>query len=96
VRHDGQVTDRATQDTWAPLAKRFVDDHYGSLRGGVRTHVINEHLRNHMGPPPQRVVDVGGGAGNQSIPLARAGHDVTIVDPSPAMLERAARPCAGS
>lgn len=91
VRHDGRVTRRATQDTWAPLAKRFVDDHYGSLRGRVRTYVINEHLRNHMGPPPQRVVDVGGGAGNQSVPLARAGHQVTIVDPSPAMLERAAR-----
>ena len=35
------------------------------------------------------VVDVGGGAGHQSIPLARAGYDVTIVDPSVAMLERA-------
>lgn len=85
------MTDRATQDTWAPLVERFVEDHYGSLRGRVRTQVINEHLRRHMGPPPQRVVDVGGGAGNQSVPLARAGHEVTIVDPSPAMLERAAR-----
>jgi S-adenosylmethionine-dependent methyltransferase len=37
------------------------------------------------------VVDVGGGAGNQSVPLAQAGYEVTIVDPSPAMLERAAR-----
>lgn len=52
---------------------------------------IHEHLRQHLGPPPQRVVDVGGGAGNQSAPLARAGHDVTIVDPSAAMLERAIR-----
>lgn len=43
-----------------------------------------------MVPPPGRVVDVGGGAGNQSVPLAQAGYDVTIVDPSPAMLERAA------
>lgn len=90
MRHYGRVTERATQDTWAPLAKRFVDDHYGSLRGRVRTHVINEHLRDHIGPPPQRVVDIGGGAGNQSVPLARAGHEVTIVDPSPAMLDRAA------
>ncbi len=79
----------------APLAERFVDEHYGSLRGRVRTHVIHEHLRQHMGPVPQRVVDVGGGAGNQSVPLARAGHEVTIVDPSSAMLERAARRLAG-
>jgi len=90
VRHDGQVSDEPSRDDWAPLVRRFVDGHYGSLRGRVRTHVIDEHLRRHLGPPPQRVVDVGGGAGNQSIPLARAGHEVTIVDPSHAMLERAA------
>jgi SAM-dependent methyltransferase len=35
------------------------------------------------------VVDIGGGGGHQSVPLARAGYEVTIVDPSPAMLERA-------
>lgn len=88
------MSENAAEDAWAPLAERFVDCHYGSLRGRVRTHVINEHLRQHMGPPPQRVVDVGGGAGNQSIPLARAGNEITIVDPSPTMLERAARQLA--
>ncbi|MEP6624730.1 MAG: methyltransferase [Acidimicrobiia bacterium] len=82
--------DGTAEDAWAALGERFVDEHYGSLRGRVRTHVIHEHLRRHLGPPPQRVVDVGGGAGNQSVPLARAGHEVTIVDPSAAMLERAA------
>jgi S-adenosylmethionine-dependent methyltransferase len=84
------VTDRTHEDAWAPLVKSFVDDHYASLRGRVRTHVIDEHLREHMGAPMQRVVDVGGGAGDQSVPLARRGHQVTIVDPSAAMLERAA------
>lgn len=79
------------EDAWAPLAARFVDGHYGSLRGRVRTHVIDRHLREHVGAPPVRVVDVGGGAGHQSIPLAREGYDVTIVDPSGAMLERAER-----
>jgi SAM-dependent methyltransferase len=33
---------------------------------------------------------VGGGSGAQSIPLAEAGYEVVIVDPSPAMLEKAA------
>jgi SAM-dependent methyltransferase len=88
------VADRAAGDEWAALAKPFVEDHYSSLRGRVRTYVINEHLRHHLEDPPQRVVDVGGGAGNQSLPLARAGYDVTIVDPSPAMLERAAEKLA--
>lgn len=66
-----------------------------SLPGRVRTHVIHEHLRGHLAPAPQRVVDIGGGAGNQSVPLVRDGYDVTIVDPSDAMLERAAARLAG-
>lgn len=77
------------EDAWAPLAGAFVDGHYGTLRGRVRTHVIDRHLREHIAGPPLRVVDVGGGAGHQSVPLARDGYDVTIVDPSAAMLERA-------
>ena len=37
-----------------------------------------------------KVVGVGGGGGNQSIPLARSGYQGTIVDPSAAMLAEAA------
>ena len=66
-----------------------MDEHYGSLRGRVRTHVIDCHLREHLASPPARLVDVGGGAGHQALPLARAGYEVTIVDPSAAMLKRA-------
>jgi S-adenosylmethionine-dependent methyltransferase len=79
------------EDRWAPLADRFVDGHYGTLRGKIRTYVIDRHLRDHLVAPPARIVDVGGGAGHQSLPLARDGFDVTIVDPSAAMLERATR-----
>jgi SAM-dependent methyltransferase len=76
-------------DPWAGLAERFADGHYATLRGRVRTHVIGAHLRAHLPPPPAALVDVGGGAGNQSLPLAREGYEVTIADPSPAMLARA-------
>ncbi len=79
-----------TDDVWGDLSGRFVDAHYGSLRGVVRSHVVGEHLRQHLGDPPGPVVDVGGGAGTQSIPLARRGYDVTILDSSPGMLARAA------
>jgi S-adenosylmethionine-dependent methyltransferase len=64
--------------------------HYESLRGAVRTHVVHAHLRAHLPPPPAAIVDIGGGAGHQALPLARDGYDVTIVDPSPAMLAAAA------
>ncbi len=73
-------------DAWAPLADRFIQGHYGTIRGRVRTHVIDAHLRAHLPPPPAALIDVGGGGGNQSIPLARSGYDVTIADPSAAML----------
>ncbi len=38
-----------------------------------------------------RVLDVGGGTGNFAVPLARLGHDVTVVDPSADALATLAR-----
>ena len=32
---------------------------------------------------PGRIVDLGGGTGGFAVPLAQAGHDVTVIDPSP-------------
>jgi len=90
-RQDPAVPARGqNEDAWAPLADRFIHGHYGTLRGRVRTHVIDAHLRAHLPPPPAAIVDVGGGGGNQSIPLARSGYQLTIADPSEAMLAEAA------
>lgn len=41
-----------------------------------------------LGPSPARVVDVGAGAGRLTLPLLRAGHRVTGLDLSSAMLDR--------
>jgi S-adenosylmethionine-dependent methyltransferase len=76
-------------DTWAGLADQFADEAYASVKGRVRTYVLHQHLLEHLPPPPAPVLDVGGGAGHQSFPLARAGYDVTLLDPSPAMLDKA-------
>lgn len=84
------------EDAWAALGSQFVEGHYATLRGRVRTFVVDSHLRAHLPSPPLRVVDVGGGAGHQSIPLAVDGYEVTIVDPSPSMLERAAERVAAA
>jgi S-adenosylmethionine-dependent methyltransferase len=76
-------------DSWANLADRFADEAYASVKGYVRTYVIQQHLMEHLPPPPAHVLDVGGGAGHQSFPLAQVGFDVTLLDSSPAMLDKA-------
>jgi len=76
-------------DLWAGLVSQFADEAYASVKGYVRTYVMHQQLLEHLPPPPESVLDVGGGAGHQSFPLARAGYDVTLLDPSSAMLDKA-------
>jgi SAM-dependent methyltransferase len=76
-------------DTWAALADSFADGAYATAKGRVRTYVMHRQLLEHLPPAPASVLDVGGGAGHQSFPLAQAGYDVTLLDASGAMLEKA-------
>ena len=76
-------------DTWAGLADQFADGAYASAKGRVRTYVMHRQLLEHLPAPPAPVLDVGGGAGHQSFPLAQAGYRVTLLDPSVAMLDKA-------
>jgi SAM-dependent methyltransferase len=78
-----------SDDTWAGLADKFADDAYAGVKGHVRTYVLHQQLLEHLPEPPATVLDVGGGAGHQSFPLADAGYEVTLLDPSPAMLDKA-------
>jgi SAM-dependent methyltransferase len=78
-----------SDDAWAGLADKFADEAYATVKGYVRTYVLHQHLLENLPPPPVPVLDVGGGAGHQSYPLAEAGYDVTLLDPSPAMLDKA-------
>lgn len=74
---------------WSPdLSERF-PKHYETLRGTVRRVLVSRQLGEHLEGPPARVCDVGGGAGQQAIPLARLGYEVTILDPSEEMLRGA-------
>ena len=75
--------------TWAGLADTFADQAYATVKGYVRTYVMHHQLLEHLPEPPATVLDVGGGAGHQSFPLAQAGYDVTLLDPSPSMLAKA-------
>jgi len=76
-------------NAWAELAGPFVEGAYASVKGRVRTFVLHSQLLRHLPDPPAPVLDVGGGAAHQSLPLARLGYDVTVLDPSPAMLAKA-------
>lgn len=76
-------------DIWASLAEKFADEAYASVKGRVRTYVMHRQLLEHLPAVPARVLDVGGGAGHQSFPLAEAGYDVTLLDSSQAMLGKA-------
>lgn len=77
------------EDAWAELADPFVEGAYASVKGRVRTYVLHQQLLRHLPAPPATVLDVGGGAAHQSLPLARLGYDVTVLDPSAAMLAKA-------
>jgi SAM-dependent methyltransferase len=68
------------------------DDRVRPRRGGgagLRTAAVHESVVAAAGAAtarlarPLRVLDLGGGTGGLAVPLAEAGHDVTVVDPSP-------------
>jgi S-adenosylmethionine-dependent methyltransferase len=77
-------------DPFAKLAPGY-NSSGGTLRRVVRHELVDRALAEHLSGPPARIVDVGGGAGQQSIRLARKGYEVTILDPSPEMLDEARR-----
>ena len=57
--------------------------------GRMRYRIVAETLARtcaDQGPGPLRVLDLGGGDGADSLPLARAGHSVTVVDISVPLL----------
>jgi S-adenosylmethionine-dependent methyltransferase len=55
------------------------------LRTSAVQHALDELSTRRQGElgRPLRVLDLGGGTGGTAVPLAVAGHDLTVVDPSP-------------
>ncbi len=81
------------QDPFFGLAERYLATGE-TLRGIIRHALVARQLGEHLPRPPARVVDIGGGAGHQAIPLARKGYEVTLLDPSRTMLREARRALA--
>lgn len=71
----------------------FARDVYGSTKGAVRLHVLWQDLLTEIPPLNKRrklrVIDAGGGMGQIAARIAALGHDVTLCEPSPAMLRKA-------
>lgn len=73
-------------------------DYTSTPWGRVRYAVVEETLgreASRLGPG-LRVLDVGGGDGLDSLPLARAGHQVTVLDQSRSWLDEADRRAAAA
>lgn len=62
----------------------------------IRYATVGDVLQRHAAElgPRVRVLDVGGGDGRDALPLALAGHDVTVLDPSRSWLAEADRRAA--
>lgn len=82
-------------DVWASLVDQFADEAYAAVKGRVRTYVLHQQLLEHLPAPPATVLDVGGGAGHRSFPLAQAGYDVTLLDPWQPQPGSSSRPAGG-
>ena len=77
------------QDAWAALADPFVEGAYATVKGQVRTYVLHGQLLRHLPAPAGSGARRRRGAAHQSLPLPGSGYDVTVLDPSPAMLAKA-------
>ncbi len=77
------------------LAKRFQKNIYGGLKGQIRLAVLQRDCNKHIPIKPftanqdnvWRILDAGGGQGQFSLDLARAGHQLVICDISAEMLK---------
>ena len=73
-------------DTYLARWRDWATSPWGRIRFSVVRQTLSWELDRLVGDGSARVLDVGGGDGRDAIPLARRGHHVTILDPSPGML----------
>ena len=65
-----------------------------SVAGRLRHQIVLHHLLHNLGAAPLDVLDVGCGTGEMADDLASYGHNLTLLDFSPGMLNIAKQRCA--
>ncbi|WP_438488751.1 class I SAM-dependent methyltransferase [Streptomyces sp. S186] len=85
----------ATAAYWQAAAATYDDEPDHGLRDPSVRAAWAGRLRAWLPPAPSAVLDLGCGTGSLALLAAEAGHRVTGVDRSPAMLARARRKLAG-
>jgi S-adenosylmethionine-dependent methyltransferase len=73
------------------LAEEYDDEFHSDLEAKIRNQVIFSTLQKFITKKPSKILDAGGGTGFYSIPFAVKGHDITLLDISEKMLEKARR-----
>lgn len=71
---------------WSRHASQLAEA-YVRNRGQLRFELARRALALHLPPGPRRIVDIGGGYGQQAITFARDGHSVVVLDFDPNMLD---------
>jgi S-adenosylmethionine-dependent methyltransferase len=71
------------------IARTYDDGYHTGIRAETRNQTIFSTLENLLPAEPKNILDAGGGTGFYSIPFAKKGHAVTILDISEKMLEKA-------
>jgi cyclopropane fatty-acyl-phospholipid synthase-like methyltransferase len=75
---------QSSSDTPTPYRWDLDNPHgYANRIGRYRTRVETDFLFNHIGQPPQRILDMGGGSGRFAGLLVKSGHHVTLIDRDP-------------
>ena len=77
------------------LVEKFAGSLYGGPRGALRLTLLDTLLPEMLDLETQSVLDVGGGLGQLAAWFAQRGHDVTLLEPSGDMLERARQVLGG-
>lgn len=77
------------------MADKFERSMYGASRGQLRLSLLQSCIVRDWPESPQPLLDVGAGLGNMAEWAAMQGHEVTLIEPSAEMLERARIRLAG-